>query len=160
VALDGRVSGPLIRAAGGVVWRPSPDLGGEPGGEPPIELAVVHRPRYDDWCLPKGKLRSGETELDAAIREVLEETGCHVRVGDPLGRTRYHRVVNGELRPKVVHWWAMEAVAGTFAPSDEIDAIRWVSPDLARTILSSASDLTALQRFTALAVAPEPSLMR
>jgi 8-oxo-dGTP diphosphatase len=136
------VSGSVIRAAGGVLWRPTGD-----GSWDEIEVAVVHRPRYDDWCLPKGKLTSGESELDAAVREVLEETGYHVRVGEPLGTTRYRRFVNGVDRPKVVRWWAMEAAGGDFAASDEVDALRWVSVAAARSILSSASDLTALRRF-------------
>jgi 8-oxo-dGTP diphosphatase len=141
------VSPGIIRAAGGVLWRRA-RAGGEDGsGEGAIEVAVVHRPRYDDWCLPKGKLDPGESELDAAVREVLEETGFHVRVGEPLGTTRYRRIVNGEDRPKVVRWWAMQATSGAFVPNEEIDALRWVPLREARTILTSASDLTALRRF-------------
>ena len=150
------MNGSVIRAAGGVLWRPAP---GE-GDAWDIEVAVVHRPRYDDWCLPKGKLAQGESDLEAAVREVLEETGFHVRVGEPLGTTRYRRFVNGVDRPKVVRWWAMQATSGAFAPSDEVDELRWVSMDRARTVLTSASDLTALQRFAALGVSPEPTLMR
>jgi 8-oxo-dGTP pyrophosphatase MutT (NUDIX family) len=150
------VNGFVIRAAGGVLWRPA---GGGADADD-IELAVVHRPRYDDWCLPKGKLAQGESDLDAAIREVLEETGFHVRVGEPLGTTRYRRFVNGVDRPKVVRWWAMQASSGAFAPNDEVDKLRWVSLDQARAILTSASDLTALRRFADSGVSPEPILMR
>ena len=74
-ALDEGVSTPLIRAAGGVLWRPTTSATGEPS----VEVAVVHRPRYDDWSLPKGKLAPGEPEVEGAVREVLEETGFRVR---------------------------------------------------------------------------------
>lgn len=136
------MSGSVIRAAGGVLWRPVSAAPGET-----VEVAVIHRPRYDDWSLPKGKLTNGETDLAAAVREVREETGFAVHVGEPLGATRYRRFVNGVDRPKVVRWWAMEAAAGEFAPSTEVDALRWVPIDAARTILTSASDLTVLGRF-------------
>jgi 8-oxo-dGTP diphosphatase len=132
----------VIRAAGGVLWRPA---GADADGE--IEVAVIHRPRYDDWSLPKGKLSNGETDLEAAVREVREETGYQVRVGAPLGTTRYRRFVNGVDRPKVVRWWSMEAAAGEFSPSDEVDALRWVPLGAAASVLTSASDLTALRRF-------------
>lgn len=150
------MNGSVIRAAGGVLWRPA---SGE-GNAGDVEVAIVHRPRYDDWCLPKGKLTQGESYLDAAIREVLEETGFHVRVGEPLGMTRYRRFVNGVDRAKVVRWWAMRASSGAFAPNDEVDELRWVSLDQARTILTSASDLTALRRFADRRLSPEPILMR
>jgi 8-oxo-dGTP diphosphatase len=122
--------------------------------EDDIELAVIHRPRYDDWSLPKGKLANGESELQAAIREVREETGYAVLVGEPLGTTRYRRFMNGVDRPKVVHWWAMEATSGEFVPSREVDALRWVPLSAAWTVLTSASDLTALERFVASAKVP------
>src|SRR5690349_18691345 len=92
-----------IRAAGGVLWREGTDGGPEPG----VEVAVIHRPRYDDWSLPKGKLAGAESEVDGAIREVLEETGFHVRLGRALGESRYLKEQGGILRPKVVRWWAM-----------------------------------------------------
>jgi 8-oxo-dGTP diphosphatase len=140
--VDGGVKGSLIRAAGGVLWRTAGS-----GSEEDIEIAVVHRPRYDDWSLPKGKLAPGESALDAAVREVLEETGYRVRLGEPLGTTRYRRLVNGVDRPKVVHWWAMEATSGEFTPNEEVDALRWVPLDTAPDVLGTASDLTALRRF-------------
>jgi 8-oxo-dGTP diphosphatase len=140
--VDGTVSGTAIRAAGGVLWRPA-----ESGTDDDIEVALVHRPRYDDWSLPKGKLAEGETDLEAAIREVREETGYTVRVGEPLGTTRYRRFVDGIDRPKVVRWWAMEATSGEFSPSREVDALQWVPLSAAGTVLTSASDLTVLERF-------------
>ncbi len=140
------MSSSLIRAAGGVLWRPGdgPDsLTGEPG----VEVAVVHRPRYDDWSLPKGKLAPGEPEVEGAVREVLEETGFRVRIGRPLGETRYLKVVAGVERLKVVHWWAMRADTGAFTPNDEIDDLRWLSLDSAAGLLTRDSDRVVLERF-------------
>ena len=137
------MSTPIIRAAGGVLWRPTES----PTGEPGVEVAVVHRPRYDDWSLPKGKLAPGEPEVEGAVREVLEETGFRVRIGRPLGETRYIKMVAGIERPKVVHWWAMRAETGAFTPNDEIDDLRWLSLDSAAGTLSRESDRVVLERF-------------
>ena len=93
-----------VLAAGAVLWRPGP------AGEP--ELALVHRPRYDDWAFPKGKLERGEPMPFAAVREVAEETGYGCRLGALLGDVRY-QVVEGS---KVVRYWAAEARSGTFEP--------------------------------------------
>ncbi len=134
---------PSIRAAGGVVWRPAPDITGEGG----VEVAVIHRPQYDDWSLPKGKLAPGENEIDGAVREVLEETGCRVRVGRPLGEVRYLKVQNGVTRPKVVRWWAMAASGGTFTPGREVDELRWLSLAQARELVTRPSDAEILVRF-------------
>ena len=101
--------GPPIRAAGGVVWRRVEGIDGESG----VEVAVIHRPRYDDWSLPKGKVSAGESDLEGAVREVLEETGFHVRVGRGLGETRYVKGDGAGMRPKVVRWWAMQAEEGS-----------------------------------------------
>jgi 8-oxo-dGTP diphosphatase len=133
-------AGAIIRAAGGVVWRRTP-------GGALVEVAVIHRPRYDDWSLPKGKLAPGEAEVEGAVREVLEETGFHVRVGRPLGETRYEKVVADVSRPKVVRWWAMEAAAGTFSPTLEVDRLRWVGLDEADRILTRETDRDVLHRF-------------
>ena len=112
-----------------------------------MEVAVVHRPRYDDWSLPKGKLAPGEPEVEGAVREVLEETGYRARIGRPLGETRYPRLVAGVMRPKIVRWWAMEADTGAFAPNDEIDELRWLPLDRARDLLSRETDREVLERF-------------
>jgi 8-oxo-(d)GTP phosphatase len=137
------VDSSTIRAAGGVLWRATSD--GTP--EPTIDVALIHRPRYDDWSFPKGKLATGESEVDAAIREVLEETGFHVRLGRPLGETRYVKEQNGYQRPKVVRWWAMEAAAGAFSPTREVDMLRWLSLSEANEQLSRPEDRELLERF-------------
>src|SRR5215212_1239379 len=103
-----------VQAAGGVVWR---------RGDHGLEIAVVHRPRYDDWSLPKGKLDAGETFEQAALREVEEETGLRCRLGRELGETRYR---DRKDRPKVVRYWVMEDAEGEFEPNDEVDELRWV----------------------------------
>src|SRR3954463_6244214 len=102
-----------VLAAGGVVVR---DDG---------RIAVIHRPKYDDWSLPKGKLDAGESFEDAALREVEEETGLECTLGRALGETRYR---DNKDRPKVVRYWAMEpSTGGEFEPNDEVDELRWVS---------------------------------
>lgn len=107
-----------VRAAGGLVMRVTP--------EGRIKVLVVHRPRYDDWGLPKGKLDPGETDVQAALREVLEETGYICRIVAPLAETE-HDTKRG---PKTVAWFAMKPLPNSpgFAPNDEIDEVRWLSP--------------------------------
>ena len=122
-----------VRAAGGLVWRDDEGAG--------RQVAVVHRPRYDDWSFPKGKLDDGEGFLEAAVREVLEETGLEVAVGAELPETRYR---DHKDRPKVVRYWAMEAIGGSFAPNDEVDELRWLAPTEARALLSYPHDVALL----------------
>ena len=123
-----------VRAAGGVVWR----RGG--GG---VEIALVHRPKYDDWSLPKGKLDPGEGFEEAALREVEEETGMRCTLGRELGETRYR---DNKDRPKVVRYWAMDVTAGEFEPNDEVDELRWVSVDEATAMLSYDYDRDRVER--------------
>jgi 8-oxo-dGTP diphosphatase len=100
-----------VRAAGGVVVRDG-------------EVLVVHRPRYDDWSLPKGKLEDGESWEDAALREVEEETGVAARLLGELDDDHYR---DRKGRPKHVRWWHMEAVAEHLRdPDDEVDEVRWL----------------------------------
>ena len=128
-----------VRAAGGVVWRPAGD---------DVEVLVVHRPRYDDWSLPKGKLLAGEPAVVGAVREVGEETGADVVVGRTLGTTRYPVLLDGHEVPKSVRWWAMRATGGRFSPNDEVDAVRWLRPADAVELLSRAGEREPLERLT------------
>lgn len=105
----------LILAAGGVVWR---------RGSSDIEFLIVHRPRYRDWTLPKGKVDPGESLLQTAFREVVEETGYRCRIGPKLATTEY-MTSNGNH--KTVHYWAMEARKGEFVPNPEVDKAEWLA---------------------------------
>ena len=131
-----------ILAAGGVLWRAAPSGGG-------LEIAVIHRPKYDDWSLPKGKVDPGETLLQAAVREVLEETGHHVVVGMHLGMVSYLKANRaGAYRDKVVHYWTMREAGGRFVAGDEVDDLRWVTTGAAQRLVSYAMDLEIVGRFT------------
>jgi phosphohistidine phosphatase SixA/8-oxo-dGTP pyrophosphatase MutT (NUDIX family) len=120
--------GGVVRAAGGIVVR------GE-GDE--RRVAVVHRPRYDDWSFPKGKLIDGELEEAAALREVEEETGLRCRLGAHVGAVTY---ADRRGRPKVVHYWTMTPEGGEFAPSDEVDVLRWATLEEADGLLTYPHD--------------------
>ncbi|HEY9415122.1 MAG TPA: NUDIX domain-containing protein [Pseudonocardia sp.] len=136
-----------VVAAGGVLWRPGAD------GRPVI--AVIHRPRYGDWSLPKGKLERGETAPVAAVREIAEETGYTVQLGHQLGEV-YYQVPEGR---KVVHWWSTRALSGGFAPGDEVDELRWLSPEVAHAQLSYSHDQEVLDRFLQLDPVITPLLL-
>jgi 8-oxo-dGTP diphosphatase len=118
-----------VKAAGGVVWRR------RDGGAP--ELAVVHRPRYDDWSLPKGKLDPGEDWQEAALREVWEEIGLRCRPGDELPPVFYD---DQKGRAKAVRYWMMEPRDGTFTPNDEVDEMRWMDVEAAVALLTYPHD--------------------
>jgi 8-oxo-dGTP pyrophosphatase MutT (NUDIX family) len=105
---------PQVRAAGGVVVR-------ERDGSP--EVAAVHRPRYDDWSLPKGKLLSGEDWEAGALREVEEETGLLCELGEELESASY---LDRKGRRKLVRYWLMRPLEGEFEPGDEVDELRWL----------------------------------
>jgi 8-oxo-dGTP diphosphatase len=122
-------AGQVIKAAGCVLWRRSPTGDG-------IEVALVHRPKWADWSHPKGKLKRNEDARQAAVREVLEETGMACELGPPLPTARY--LVEG--RPKEVRYWAAEATGGAFEPNDEVDRMVWLPPDAARTGLTLDGD--------------------
>jgi len=101
------------------------------------EVLVVHRPRYDDWSLPKGKDEPGETPEEAAVREVMEETGQPARIIAPLGESSYPTIAGD----KVVRWFAMRATApSAFVPNGEVDQIRWLEPKAAAKVLSYHRD--------------------
>ena len=117
-----------IEAAGGVVVR---------GGPGPREVAVVHRPRYDDWSLPKGKLTAGEDAAAAALREVDEETGIRCALGRELTPVAYR---DRKGRRKRVRWWLMRPLEGEFTPGDEVDAMRWLGREQALALLDYEHD--------------------
>lgn len=123
-----------VRAAGGVVVRAGS------GDEP--EVLLVHRPKYDDWTIPKGKLDAGESDLEAAVREVEEETGLHCQVGRELPSVSYNDR-NG--RSKVVRYWEMTPSSGRFTPSHEVDDARWLPLSAASRFLTYERDRTVLQ---------------
>lgn len=120
----------VVRAAGGVVRR----------GE---LLAVVHRPHRADWTLPKGKLEAGESEPQAAVREVAEETGWRATLGADLGLVEY---VLPDGRPKTVRWYAMEALEEVGEPAGDVDEVRWLSDAEAGQLLTHDLDRGVLGR--------------
>ncbi|HVL06006.1 MAG TPA: NUDIX hydrolase [Acidimicrobiales bacterium] len=124
----------LVEAAGGVVWRRSPAGG--------VEVLLVHRPRYDDWTVPKGKLGPGEDHAAAAVREVEEETGLHCTVGEQLPEISY---VDRKGRPKRVRYWAMTPAGGEFTPTDEVDEVCWLPVDDAAARLTYPRDRALLR---------------
>jgi 8-oxo-dGTP pyrophosphatase MutT (NUDIX family) len=120
---------PEVRAAGGVVVR-------EEDGEP--KVAAIHRPRYMDWSLPKGKLEPGESWERAAMREVEEETGYRCQLGRELDSVAY---LDRNGRKKVVRYWEMSSPEGDFEPDEEVDELRWVDLDGAKELLDYDHDL-------------------
>jgi 8-oxo-(d)GTP phosphatase len=128
-----------VRAAGGVVWRP---------GRDDVEVCVVHRPRYDDWSLPKGKLEPGEHPLVAAVREVAEETNIRAVPQVRLSRVQY---AMRDGVPKTVDYWSMRAVdEGGFEVHTEVDEMWWLPVDDAAQMVSYSHDVSVLRAFAAL----------
>jgi len=124
-----------VRAGGGVVVR---------RGTRGAEVLLVHRPRYDDWSLPKGKAAPDETDRACALREVEEETGLVCLAGRELASSSY---VDALGRPKTVRYWLMTPVEGRFTPTREIDEIRWLPPEQAAELLTWERDRDVLRSF-------------
>jgi 8-oxo-(d)GTP phosphatase len=144
---DSPVSGE-ISAAGALLWRP-PGQGRRwrPSGRV-IQLALIHRPKYDDWTFPKGKRDPGEHVLLTAVREVAEETGLRVVLGRPLTQARYDQ----RGRPKRVDYWAARSAPGSpdsFEANNEVDALEWLPVPAARGRLSYPHDEQMLDEFAA-----------
>jgi len=126
-----------VRAAGGIVLR---------GEGPDRSVALVHRPRYDDWSFPKGRLDADEDEATAALREVEEETGLRCRLGPSVGAVTYR---DPRGRAKVVRYFRMDADGGRFTPNREVDELRWVPIEAAAGLLSYAHDRSLLRQVLA-----------
>ena len=126
-----------VRAAGGIVLR---------GEGPDRSVALVHRPRYDDWSFPKGRLDADEDEATAALREVEEETGLRCRLGPSVGAVTYR---DRRGRAKVVRYFRMDADGGGFTPNREVDELRWVPIEDAARLLSYAHDRSLLRQVLA-----------
>ena len=129
---DPAAPGPVL-AAGGVVWRR--------GATDEIEVVLVHRPRYDDWSIPKGKLDPGETDEVAALREVAEETTIEAELGPELPSTTY---LDRSGKHKRVRYWAMTALSGQPGAANEVDAAAWVPVSQAAGLLTYPRDLTVV----------------
>jgi 8-oxo-dGTP pyrophosphatase MutT (NUDIX family)/broad specificity phosphatase PhoE len=132
-----------VRAAGAVLWRPAGSS---------AEVAVIHRPRYDDWSLPKGKLDPGEHPLVAACREVVEETGVAPVVGPRLPTIDYMAPSAAGPVQKTVDYWAMRAASDDhdFTPNREVDEVHWLPPAQARSLLTYDHDRPLVDAFAAL----------
>lgn len=122
-----------VTAAGAIPWRVSKDR---------LEVLLIHRPRYDDWSWPKGKIDDGETIPECAVREVREEIGLTGQLGIPLPPIHYH-VASGL---KVVHYWALKVNGNRLQPDGkEVDNVMWCTPEKAASLLSNPSDLLPLE---------------
>ncbi|MEV4616185.1 NUDIX hydrolase [Kitasatospora sp. NPDC049258] len=128
-------AGSTILAAGAVLWVPGPVAKDGLRRKKP-RIALVHRPKYDDWSLPKGKLEPGEGWRAAVLREVREETGFDCLLGVELPAQHYR----ASGRPKEVRYWAAVPTGGAFAPNREVDRLEWLPPRKARERLTHARD--------------------
>lgn len=138
-----------------MLWRPS----AHPEGDGQVQLALVHRPRYDDWSFPKGKLDRGETHVLAALREVREETGHQARPGRSLPTLRYHQTRKGRRVPKEVRYWVMRSLGGRFTPGSEVDELEWLDPDAAARRLTYRREVDLLTELARRPVATRTVLL-
>lgn len=140
-----------IEAAGGVLWR---------GAWARRQIALIHRPRYDDWSLPKGKLKRDEPTLVGACREVWEETGVRARAGVRLPPQRYRTAVRGQMARKTVRYWSMAVVNDEgFHPGPETDAIEWLGIWPALRRVSYPRDARVIEAFANLPALRPPVIL-
>lgn len=128
----------IVHAAGAVLWRDGP------GPRDGPEFAVIHRPRYDDWSFPKGKVDRGEHVLRAAVREIEEETGIVARLGRRLPTSRYPI---GERTKQVDYWAARPVASSAFTPNEEVDELVWLPAGETEARLSYRHDIDLLHEF-------------
>jgi 8-oxo-dGTP diphosphatase len=141
----------IVPAAGTVLWR---DTGDE------LEVALVHRPRYDDWSLPKGKAEPGETLPECAVRETVEETGFLAVLGRLTGEVAYRLTTGSRAGArKVITYYAGQATGGRFRANDEVDELRWLRPERAAAQLTYDADRAVLDAFTELPAATRTVLL-
>ncbi len=133
-----RIDDGVVQAAGGVVYRQALNATGTP------EVLLVHRPRYDDWTLPKGKLDDSESHTEGALRELWEETGFHVNLGPLVAVCSYTDHLG---RGKAVQYFAATVASGAFEPNDEVDCQEWLALPAARRKLSYPRDTDVLNAF-------------
>ena len=132
-----------VRAAGAVLWHAT-----NGGASDDVRIAVIHRPKYDDWSLPKGKLDPGEDDETAALREIHEETGHRGEIVGDLGEISYRVEKEGVVRDKVVRYFEMRVVeTGRFRPNAEVDELRWCPVAETSELLSYDRDRDVLARF-------------
>ncbi len=138
----------IILAAGALVWRKSK--------EKKIEIAVIHRPKYNDWTIPKGKVELNESSIACAYREVIEETSLETEFGMYLGEVKYQSLDG----PKQVSFWSAQVVKeNTFTPNSEVDEIKWVEAAKAAKFLSLESDREILSKFNKLKYESKPLVL-
>lgn len=138
----------IILAAGALVWRKSK--------EKKIEIAVIHRPKYNDWTIPKGKVELNESSIACAYREVIEETSIETEFGMYLGEVKYQSLDG----PKQVSFWSAQVVKeNTFTPNSEVDEIKWVEAAKAAKFLSLESDKEILSKFNKLKYESKPLVL-
>ncbi|MCI0494289.1 NUDIX hydrolase [candidate division KSB1 bacterium] len=128
----------VIQSAGGLLWRES---------RKGKELLLIHRPKYDDWTLPKGKLEPGENWTQAAIREVLEETGCQAEIISFAGCICY----TYKGIPKIVLFWNMKVIGECqFHPTKEVDQVQWVEIDEVQKTMSYRDEKKLVKKISKL----------